>query len=66
LAFRNTIRISRNVWSIFKIIDFDTAFKVIKTGEKDQAYECTKDLIDFWLRFTFNDDKVRAPFYNFD
>jgi tRNA A-37 threonylcarbamoyl transferase component Bud32 len=30
LAFRNTIRVSRDGWSAFKIIDFDKAFKVVE------------------------------------
>jgi hypothetical protein len=31
LAFRNTIRVSHRGWSVFKIIDFDEAFKVHET-----------------------------------
>lgn len=50
LTLRNTIRISRRGgWSTFKIIDFDWAFKVIQTEENDKAFECTKELIQFWL-----------------
>jgi tRNA A-37 threonylcarbamoyl transferase component Bud32 len=32
LALRNTIKVTRNGWSTFKIIDFDMAFKIVKTG----------------------------------
>jgi hypothetical protein len=62
LAIRNTIRVSREGWFAFKIIDFDKAFKVIKSEENDKAYECTLELIDFWLKFTFDSDRLRAPF----
>jgi tRNA A-37 threonylcarbamoyl transferase component Bud32 len=42
LAFRNTIRVTHGEWSAFKIIDFNRAFKVIQTKEKDKSFECTK------------------------
>jgi predicted Ser/Thr protein kinase len=60
IALRNTIRITHSGSKRFKIIDFDKAFKVIKTDEKDTAFNCTQQLIDFWLFFDF--DILGAPF----
>ena len=47
LLFRNTIKVQ----SIYKIIDFDISFKVIKNKDNtnDLALEKTKEVIRFWL-----------------
>jgi hypothetical protein len=62
LAFRNTIKISQPHSFTFKIIDFDKAFKVVKTKENDMAYESTKNLLDYWLKFTFDHYQPRVPY----
>jgi hypothetical protein len=62
LQLRNTIRVTRGVWNTFKIIDFDKAFKVVQTHDKDIAFESTKDLIDFWLRSNFDGEDVGTPY----
>jgi hypothetical protein len=36
------------------VIDFDKAFKVLPTMDKDSAYDCTKELLNFWLSFRFD------------
>jgi hypothetical protein len=61
LAFRNTIKVPSEL-PRFKIIDFDKSFKVVPTEEKDEAYNSTKDILDFWLKFRFDEKHPRAPF----
>jgi|LakMenEpi03Aug12_release.lakeMendotaPanAssembly.Ray.scaffolds.fasta_scaffold3459126_1 hypothetical protein len=34
---------------IFKIIDFDYAFKVFPTERSDESYESTKEIVSYWL-----------------
>jgi hypothetical protein len=45
----------------FKIIDFDKAFKVFPTEEKDKILESTKNLLDHWLRFEFDGKNSKPP-----
>ena len=51
LQFRNTIQLERGGGTIYKIIDFDWAFKV--RGGEDlnhlSLFEHTKKIIMFWL-----------------
>jgi hypothetical protein len=62
LAIRNTITVSFGALSAFKIIDFDKAFKVVKSVKgKDIAFECTEKLFDFWLSSTFNEGDMIIP-----
>jgi hypothetical protein len=35
---------------------------VVKTEVNDSAYECTKQLFDHWLRSSFDENRLRAPF----
>ena len=65
LYFRNTIKVSKGNAFCFKIIDFDKAFKVHQTEKKDEGYQCTRDLFDFWLRFRFAGKHSKAPIYDF-
>jgi predicted Ser/Thr protein kinase len=66
LAFRNTIRVTENKSTVFKIIDYDKAFKVSKTKQRDRAFETTSDVFAFWLRFHFDRQLSRAPFEEID
>jgi hypothetical protein len=44
---------------IFKIIDFDNAFKVFPTSSNDKAFKYTEEILDFWLKFRFDEDNPR-------
>jgi tRNA A-37 threonylcarbamoyl transferase component Bud32 len=59
LALRNTIRVTLGERSVFKIIDFDYAFKVMRTEEKDKAFDCANRLLDFWLKSNFHQNEMR-------
>ena len=52
LEFRNTIQLEEGGRKVYKIIDFDWAFKV-KRGEEEEEhlslFEHTKKIIRFWL-----------------
>jgi tRNA A-37 threonylcarbamoyl transferase component Bud32 len=61
LALRNTIRVTHGKWSAFKIIDFDRAFKVMRTVDKDKAFELVKQLFDFWLKSNYQHNGMRPP-----
>jgi hypothetical protein len=43
------------------VIDFDKAFKVFPTEAKDKAFESTKNLLDYWLRFKFDGTDSKPP-----
>ena len=52
LEFRNTIQLEEGGRTIYKIIDFDWAFKVRKLKEEEKhlsLFEHTKKIIRFWL-----------------
>jgi hypothetical protein len=51
LRFRNTIKVTQRDQDIFKVIDFDKAFKVFSTEAGDKVFEFTKKMLKFWLRF---------------
>jgi hypothetical protein len=62
LWFRNTIRIVVDENEcLFKVIDFDKAFKVFPTEAKDKTFESTKNLLDHWLRFKFDGTDSKPP-----
>jgi hypothetical protein len=61
LAFRNTIKVTQRNQNVFKLIDFDKAFKVYPTESKDKAFESTKNLLNFWLRFKFDRINSKPP-----
>lgn len=54
---------------MFKIADFSDAFKVTKSLStekgKDKAFELTRDIFDFWLRFRYDLKRPRKPCYHF-
>jgi glucan biosynthesis protein len=61
LWFRNTIKVTQINQDRFKVIDFDKAFKVFPTEEKDKAFESTKNLLDHWIRFKFDGVNSKPP-----
>jgi hypothetical protein len=62
LGIRNTIKIAVDANEcLFKVIDFDKAFKVFPTEAKDKAFESTKNLLDHWLRFKFDGTDSKPP-----
>jgi hypothetical protein len=58
LAFRNTIKVAQRSLDVFKVIDFDKAFKVFPTEAEDRVFEFTRQLLDFWLRFDGSDSNL--------
>ena len=69
LSLQGTIKVLRGERSVFKIADFSDAFKVAKSLStekgKDKAFELTRDIFDFWLRFRYDLKRPRKPCYHF-
>ena len=67
LQFRNTIQVKDEHNSeVFKIIDFDYAFKVNNKGDpKENSLQKTKDLVKFWLNEKGLDLKMLKYFFRY-